>query len=102
MLQLLLLLLFGRERRRDAAAPFIVEEGGVGLVDLLLFFRRRVWAGDIEVPVLHEIEIGVAAAGLAPPGEFRMALRKLGRLVFLGRRFLGGVGAFLEIGRRAR
>src|SRR4051794_26605001 len=72
LLQLHLLLL-GRERRRDGAAPLIVEVGSILLVDMLLLFRCRVRTRDIEMPVLHEIEIAVAAAGLAPSGEFRMA-----------------------------
>src|SRR5260370_41815997 len=68
-----LLLLLRRQRRRDAVAPLAVEEGGVLFVDMLLFRRRRVRAGDIEAAVLHEIVIGIAAAWLAPAGEFRIA-----------------------------
>src|SRR4030081_2144405 len=62
---LLQLLLLYRERRRDAASPFAVEEGGILFVDMLLFFRGRVRSRDIETAVLHEIEIGVATAWLA-------------------------------------
>src|SRR5882724_13517047 len=70
------LLLLRRERRRDVASSLIVEIGGVLLVDMLLLFRRRIGAGDIELPVLHEIEIAIAAAQLAPSSEFRVALRQ--------------------------
>src|ERR1700693_165253 len=82
----LLLLLFSRERRRDAALPLAVEELGILFVDPLLLFRCRIRTGDIEGPVLHEIEISVAAAGLAPPGEFCVAFDQRCRLRFPGRR----------------
>src|ERR1700694_3881521 len=68
LLQLLLLLLFYRECRRDAASPLAVEKSGILFVDVLLFFRCRIRTRDIEVPVLHEIEIGIAAAGVAAGG----------------------------------
>ena len=55
----------------------LVQIGDIFLVDLLLLFRRRVRSRDIEMPVLHEIEIGVAAARLAPAGEFRVAFAKV-------------------------
>src|ERR1700730_1214354 len=97
-----LLLLFRRQRRRDAIAPLAVEEGGILFVDVLLFRRRRVRAGNIEAAVLHEIVIGIAAARLAPSGEFGIARGERRGLGFLGRRLLRGVGAFLEIGRRVR
>jgi len=99
---LLLLLLLRRERGRDRASPLVVQIGGILLVDSLLFFSRRVRPGDIEAAVLHEIEIDIAAARLAPSGEFRVASGELRGLGFLGGRLLRGVGAFLEIGRRAR
>ena len=93
-------MLLRRERGRDGRAPLPVEIDDVLFVDVLLFFRRRVRAGDIEVPVLHEIEIGVAAAWLAAAGEFGMAFGKLrGSLVL--RRLLGALGAILEISRLA-
>ena len=78
-----------------------LEIGGILLVDFLLLFRRRVRARDVEGPVLHEIVIGVAAAGLAAAGEFRVAFGERCRLLFLRLRLLGHVGACLEIGRRA-
>src|SRR5579863_10203645 len=81
---LLHLLLFRDQRRHDAAPPLIVEIDGVLLVDQLLLFRCRIWPGDVEIPVLHEIEISVASAGLAPSGEFRVALRERRGLGFLG------------------
>src|SRR5258707_1126503 len=101
LLHLLLLLLLGRERRGDGAAALVLQIGGVLFVDFLLLFRRRIGTGDIEGAVLHEIVIGVTAAGLAAAGEFRVAFGERRRLVFLGRGFLGLVGAFLEINRRA-
>jgi len=99
---LLQLLLLRRERGCDAAPTLIVEIGGVLFVDSLLLLRRRIGTCDIESPVLHEIEIGVAAAGLAPPGEFRVAFRQRRGSGLPGRRLLGDVGAFLEVGRSAR
>jgi len=86
----------------DTVLTFLVEEAGILLVDFLLLFRRRVRARDVEAAALHEIEIGVPAAGLAPAGEFRVALDQLRRLFFPGRCLFGLVGAFLEIGRCAR
>ena len=98
----LLLLLFCRELRRSGAAPLTIEMGYILLVDLLLFLRRGVRARDIEASVLHEIEIGIAATWLAASGKFRVAFGKLRRPFFLGGRLLGFIGAFLEIGGRAR
>src|SRR6185437_8532663 len=63
------LLPLGGKGRRDAAAPLIFEVVGVLLVDPLLLLRRGVGARDVEVAVLHEIEIGVAAAGFAAAGK---------------------------------
>ena len=99
-LLLLWLLLLGRERCGDGVAPLAFEIGGILLVDLLLLFRRRVGARDIEGPVLHEVVIGVAAAGLAAAGEFCVAFGERRGLVFLGLRLLGRVRAGFEIGRR--
>src|ERR1700689_5745204 len=65
-----LLLLF-RDRGGDAVAPLLFEKGGILLVDFFLLFRRRIWARDIEAAILHEVVIGIAAARLAAPGEFR-------------------------------
>jgi hypothetical protein len=72
------------------------------LVDLFLFLRRRIRTCDIEASVLHEIEIGVAAARLAPSGKFRVAFGKRRGFRFLARRLLCDVGACLEIGGPAR
>ena len=92
----LLLLLFCRVRRRDAALPLAIEELGILFVDPLLLSRRRIRTCDIERPVLHEIEITVAAAGLAPSGKLCVAFDQCRRLRFTGRRLFGGVGAFLK------
>ena len=94
----LLLLLFCRELRQSGAAPLTIEMDYILLVDLLLFLRRRVRTRDIEAPVLHEIEIGVAATWLAASGKFRVAFGERRGSRFPGRRLLGLVGAFLEIG----
>src|SRR5207247_11138061 len=96
----LLLLLFCRELRRGGAAPLTIEMGDILLVDLLLFLRRRVRTRDIEASVLHEIEIGIAAAWLAASGKFRVAFGKRRGSRFLARRLLGFIRAFLEIGGR--
>src|SRR5258708_10182139 len=85
--RLLQLLLLGGERRCDAVAPLAVEEGGILFVDMLLLLRRRVRAGGIKTAVLHEIIISVAAAGLAPAGEFPIAFGERRTLCFLGPRF---------------
>jgi len=98
----LLRLLFCRERRRDIALPLAIEELGILFVDLLLLFRCRIRTGDIEGPVLHEVEIRVAAAGLAPSGKFCVAFDQRRRLGFPGRRLFRGVGAFLIIDGRTR
>ena len=44
---------------------------------------RRVRTCDIETSVLHEIEIGIAATGLAPAGKFRVAMRRAPRFSLL-------------------
>src|SRR5712672_1917853 len=76
-------LLLHRDRRRDGALPLPVEKRGILFVDVLLFFWRRIRTRDIEAPVLHEIEIAIAAAYLAPSGKFRVAFGE-----FRGPRFL--------------
>src|SRR3984957_10146971 len=98
----LLLLLLCRERRRDIALPLAIEELGILFVDPLLLFRRRIRTRDMEGPGLHEIEISVAAARLAPSGKLCVAFDQRRRLRFPGRRLFGGIGAFLKIDRRAR
>src|SRR5450432_3046473 len=72
-LGLLLLLLFRQSRRDDAALPAI-QEFGILFVDLPELLRGRIRTDDVEMPVLHEIIISIAAAGFAPAGEFRLAL----------------------------
>src|SRR5256886_6006329 len=96
------LVLFCRELRRSGAAPLTVEMDYILLVDLLLFLRRRVRTRDIEASILHEIEIGIAATRLAASGKLRVAFGERRGFRFLARRLLGDVGAFLEIGGRAR
>src|SRR6266480_7094498 len=98
----LFLLLFRRELRRSGAAPLTVEMSDILLVDLLLLLRRRVRTRDIEASVLHEIEIGIAATRLAASGKLRVAFGERRGFRFLARRLLRDVGAFLEIGGRAR
>src|SRR5258707_10707090 len=93
----LLLLLFCRELRHSVAAPQTIEMDYILLVDLLLFLRRRIRTCDIETSVLHEIEIGIAATGLAAAGKFRVAFGKRRGFRFLARRLLRDVGACLEI-----
>jgi hypothetical protein len=97
-----LLLLLCRERRRDVASALLVEKEGILFVDVLLFFFGRIGTRDIEAAVLHEVEIGVAAAGLAPTGKFGVACADFRRPRFPGRPLLREVGAFLEIDRRTR
>src|ERR1700722_221576 len=75
---LLQLLLFRGKGRRDVSTPLIFEIDRILLVDLLLLFRRRIGASDIEASILHEIEIGIAAAWLAAAGEFGVAFGKRG------------------------
>lgn len=99
---LLYLLLFGGKGRRDVSTPLIFQIDGILLVDLLLLFRRRIGACDIEASILHEIEIAIATARLAAACEFGVALGKRGSFRFLACGLLGDVGAFLEIGRSAR
>ena len=97
----LLLLLPCRELRRGAA-PLAFEMGYILLVDLLLFLRRRVRARDVEASVLHEVEIGIAATGLAASGEFRVAFAERRGSRFLARHLFRDVGALLEIHGPAR
>src|SRR5437868_10681181 len=96
-LQLLHLLLFCGKGRRDAVAPLFLEIDRVLLVDVLLLFRRRIRARDVEGPVLHEIVIGVAAARLAAAGEFRVAFGERRGPLFLGSQLLRDVGTCFEI-----
>src|SRR5258707_5894954 len=93
----LLQLLLYRKRRVNGVALLTVEVGCILLVDVLLFLWRRIWTRGIETAVLHEIEIGVAAAWLAASGKFRAAFAKRRCLRLLARRLLGDVCAFLEI-----
>src|SRR5579864_159689 len=86
----------------DALAPLTFEMGGILLVDLPLLLRRRIGPGDIETSILHEVEIGVAAARLAAAREFRVTLLERGGARFPHHKLFGEIGAFLEIGRPAR
>src|ERR1700739_3926354 len=99
---LLHLLLLGEKCRLDALAPLTFEVGGILLVDLPLLFRRGIGTGDIEASILHEVEIGVAAAWLAAAREFRVTLFERGGARFPHHKLFSKVGAFLEIGRPAR
>ena len=101
LLALLLLLAFRGERGGGTAA-LALEVGDVFLVDLLLLFRRRIGARNVEIAVLHEVVIGVAAARFAAARELGVALGELLGLLLLGRRLLGGRGAILEVDRRAK
>ena len=83
------------------AAALIGKIGSVGFVDLLLLVRRGIGAGDVEGAVLEEVVIAVAATRLAAAGELRVAVGQGCSLLGLGRGFLGCVGAFLEVSRRA-
>src|SRR5262249_19289015 len=95
-----LLLLLHRQRRSHVVAALVLKIDRVLLVDIALLFGCRIGTGNVEGAVLHEVIIGVAAAGLAPTGEFRVALGERGGLLLLGGGLLGRVGALLEIGRR--
>lgn len=54
----------------------MVEIRRVLLVDLLLLVGGRIRTCDIETAVLHEVMIGVAAAGLAASGKPGFAVRE--------------------------
>ena len=101
MLLLLLFPLLGGERGGGGVAALALQIGDVFLVDLLLLFRRRIGTRNVEIAVLHEVEIGVAAARLAAAGELGVAVGKLRRRLFLGRRLRRKRRAILEIGRGA-
>src|SRR5579872_6643331 len=100
LLQLLLLLL-GRDRGLDAVAPLLLEIERVLLIDIFLFFGRRIGTCDVEAAVLHEVVISIAAAGLATTCEFGIAVGKRRNLLFLAGRRIRGFRAILEIDRRA-
>src|SRR5205814_674037 len=99
--RLQLLLLLRRQSGGDVVAPLVLEINGILLVDIFLLFGRRIGTGDVEGAVLHEVVIGITAAGLAPAREFGVALGESGGLLILGGRPLGRVSACLEIGRAA-
>src|SRR4051812_38308063 len=96
------LLLLPGECRRDRALPFAAEIFGVLLVDVLLLFRRRIRPRDVEMPVLHEVEIAVAAAHLAPRRKFHAAFGELRGFGFPARGLVGSLGTLLIIGGRPR
>lgn len=91
------------KRRRDDAAPLILEKSSILLIDVPLLFRRRVRPRNIEMPVLHEVVISVASAGLPPAGESGLACREPSALLLgRGRILFGACRAILEVNRRAR
>src|SRR3981189_3730105 len=91
-------LLLHRDRRRDGALPLPVEKRGILFVDVLLFIRRLDRTLDIDAAALHEIEIAIAAAYLAPSGKFRVASGEWRPTRCLSRALPRALGAFLEIG----
>src|SRR6202012_2604637 len=68
-----LLVLLGGERRRNRLAPLRLEVADIFAVDRLPFVRRRIGTRDVELLVLHEIVIAVAAVRLAPSRKPRAA-----------------------------
>jgi hypothetical protein len=52
-----------------------IEETHVLAIDLLALLCCRIGAQNVEMPVLHEIVIGIAAALLSPAGKARIAAR---------------------------
>jgi len=73
----------GRERRRDAVPSLTLKISRVLLIDVSLFFRRRIGAGDVEVPILHDNRNSYSAARLAAARELGVAARQRGGLCFL-------------------
>ena len=50
-----------RQFGRKHVAPFVIKEMHVFKIDALPLLGRGIGASNIEVPVLHEIVVGVAA-----------------------------------------
>jgi len=97
LLPFLLLFLLYRKRGDDAVAPLPIEEQGILLIDIFLFFSCRVGTGNIEATVLHEVVVSVTTARLAPPGELRIALSQCRCLVFFRCCLLRQIRAGLKI-----
>src|ERR1700761_9804598 len=68
-----LLVLLGGERRRNRLAPLRLEVTDIFAVDRLALVRGRIGTRDVELLVLHEIVIAVAAVRLAPSRKPRAA-----------------------------
>ena len=61
---------------RDRLAPLGIEESHIRVVDLLALFCGRIGADNVEIPILHEVEIGIAAAGFSSTCKPHVAVRQ--------------------------
>jgi hypothetical protein len=68
------LTLFFRKGSPDGVSTSDSQIGDVFLVDPLEFFRGRIWASNIKMPILHEVVIGISAAHFTPPHKLQVAL----------------------------
>jgi hypothetical protein len=51
---------------RNSFSPLGIEETHILAIDLLALLCRRIRARNVEIPVLHEVVIGIAAARFSP------------------------------------
>jgi hypothetical protein len=74
-IRLRLFVLFFCQFSRDTFSPLGIEESHILAVDLLALLCCRIRARDVEIPVLHEVVICIAAARFSPARKPRVAVR---------------------------
>src|SRR5664280_1132877 len=60
---------------RDSFSPLGIEESHILVIDPLALLCRRIRARSVEIPILHEVVICVAAARFSPARKPRVAVR---------------------------
>jgi hypothetical protein len=73
----LFVLSFG-QRSRDSLAPLRIEESHVRAIDLFALFCCRIGARNVEIPILHEVVICIAATRFSPTCKPHVAVRHQG------------------------
>ena len=61
---------------RNSFSPLGIKEAHIRAIDLFALLRCRIRARNVKIPVLHEVVIGIAAAGFSPACKPRAAFRR--------------------------
>ena len=88
---------------RDSLSTLGIEENHILAVDLFALLWCRIRARNVEIPVLHEVEISIAAACFSPTRKPRVAVRHRSNALVIRWWFgLDLLGAFFKISGKLR